>query len=277
MAKQCEDCGRRNFDSAVTCVECGSLFPDMVGRLDPDEAGELADDQSNELGPGSVLDASDAPRLQTEATTRSAARSTAPDLAFVRCADCKHVMEIGPQRCKRCGSRRLEQLVMSGASAATRPWAVRQHFRRGRDFATEAEFPTIGLAEVLALAGTAVLKLLVEIPLGVAILLSAEGPGGVGPTTFQWRYPLGSVLLLSATTGAVGAYGLFYLERFGPIVLSTSFALDSILVLWLVIFMLMGEYGFWPGTGPYFFLFLVCVVLSIWVGTFARGNKLGSG
>lgn len=276
MAKQCEDCGRKNFDSAVTCVECGSLFPDMVGRLVADNDDEFDGDQPDEMSASSVLEASDVPNLQTRPTAQSAARATTGDLKFVRCGDCKHVMEVGPSRCNRCGSRRLEPLAASDASTAKRPWAVRQHFRRGRDIATEEEFPTIGLGEVLALAGTAVLKLLVEIPLGVAILLSAEGPGGVGPTTFQWRFPLGILLLSSATTGAVGAYGLFYLERFGPIALSIAYGLDSLLVLWLVIFMLLGEYDFWPGTGPYFVLFLCCVILSIWVGSFARGNKLGS-
>jgi hypothetical protein len=276
MAKQCEDCGRKNFDSAVTCVECGSLFPDMVGRLVPVEADEIDEEQASHLDESAILEASEAASLQTEPPTKSSARTAGPELAFVRCADCKHVMEIGPTRCKQCGSRRLEPLATSSAQGGSRSWAMRRHFRRGRDFATEAEFPTIGLGEVLGLAGSAFVKLLVEIPLGVAILVSAEGPGGVGPITYLWRYPLGILLLTSATAGAVGAYGLFYLEKFGPILMSISFGLDSLLVLWLVVFMLLGEYGFWPGTGPYFFLFLICIALSVWVGGFARGNKLGS-
>jgi hypothetical protein len=271
MAKQCDDCGRRNFDSAVTCVECGSLFPEMVGRLvedEPEGLFGLGEGFEEDVSPG---DGNLAP-AQSAATATARAPST---LEFTRCGDCKLVMEAGPSRCKRCGSRRLEALASTGP-AALRAWAARQHIRRGRDRSPDTEFPTVGLGEVLGLATAAVVKLFVEIPLGVAILLSAMGPGGVTATTYAWRYPLGIVLLASATSGAVGAYGLFYLERFGPILLSISFALDALLVFWLVVHMLFGLYDFWPGTGPYFLLFLVCSILSVAVGRLATGHRLGS-
>jgi hypothetical protein len=270
MAKQCEDCGRTNFDSAVTCAECGSLFLDMVGRLAPEEPlrDSAIEPPELELAAPILLEAPDTQSVRAELGVGA---QVAPPAAFVRCADCNLVMENGPSRCKRCGSRRLDP-VSGGAS-----WSARQHARRGRGSPIEGEFPSIGLGEVVAFACASGLKLLIEIPLAVAILLSSVGPGGVGPTTYAWRYPLGVCLLASASTGAVGAYGLFYLERFGPICLSISFALDALLLFWLVAYMMRGEYFFWPGTGPYFFVALVCVVVATFAGRLATGNRLGSG
>jgi hypothetical protein len=272
MTKQCEDCGRRNFDSAVTCVECGSLFPDMVGRLVDDDL-EPQDDPPT-LGIGGEP-APEASLAHAAGTSHATAAAAAPGIVMVRCGDCKLVMESGPLRCKRCGSRKLDEIDGDSPTGAVRGWASRRNLRFGRESSVDGEFPTIGLAEVLALGGVAILKLLLEIPLGVAILLSALGPGGVGPTTYAWRYPLGALLLGSATAGAVGAYGLFYLERFGPILLCVSFAFDALLVAWLVVQMMVGELAFWPGAGPYFVLFLLCVILSYLVGRLAAGNRLG--
>jgi len=271
MAKQCEDCGRSNFDSAVRCAECGSLFLDMIGMLEPDESG-----RDTEVEPSALPGLAD---TSVETGEKGAAQLEAPALGvateskYVRCGDCKFEMDAGPLRCQRCGSRRLETI---GRLKGARTALNKRPFRRVGAASIDGEFPSIGLGEVLAFAILAGVKLLFEIPLGVAILFSAVGPGGVSPTTFLWRYPLGIVLITSAAAGAVGSYGLFYLERFGPILLCISFALAAVLLTWVVVNMLQGVYLFWPGTGPYFFLLLVCAVISILAGRLASGNRLGS-
>jgi hypothetical protein len=185
-------------------------------------------------------------------------------------------MEGERSRCNRCGSRKLTPVSVADGQAATKSWAARQRQRMLRHRTAEAEFPTIGMGEVLSFAGIATLKMLIEIPLGVSLLLSAAGPGGVTATTFAWRYPLGLALIVSAASGLLGAYGLFYLERFGPILLSISFCLDALLLSWLVVHLTIGQVYVWPGEGPYFFLLVVSAVLSAASGRLATGNHLGS-
>jgi ribosomal protein L40E len=244
--KACPDCGANNEATAVTCVECGSLFADQVGV----DVGKR-----KPVDPPPMLTIPGEPAATTE--TRGS--------TVLVCRACGAVNSPTHVRCTVCGS---DQLAAKSASSVTvtkggRRKRLSAWDRRPRKGIVDGEFPDVSAALIFTFFGIGVLKLLLCTALGIQIVMGQAGPKGLHPDTFAWKWALGPTLLVDAFVAAVGAIGLFYLRKYGAAMMSISLLLDVLLMAWLVAFNTWGTLNLWPGSGPYFFLGCVCFVCSI--------------
>jgi hypothetical protein len=218
MVKKCTDCGTENPASAVTCVECGSLFHAMIGGM-RDESVD---------SPRRLLARDDAGTADGGSTAATAAHSHLPN--------------------------------------ASKPLP-------GGDV-LDAALPDVPYQLVLLFVALGVMKVMIEIPLGVSIASAEQGKAGLSPITFAWQYLLGFGLLAAAVLAGLGAYSLYYLQNLGAAFLSASLVLDVLLLVWLIVYRQADGNSVWPGSGPYGALALVCGASSLFLGQLAFRRRL---
>ena len=255
--KTCADCDTQCPDTAVTCSECGSLFPEMIGAgvVEPDDA------RAEPAVTSKIVDA------------RSPETASANSVNV--CRECGAVGDVTQRRCARCGSASLA-LRLKTEVAAGGP-------RKGKRLSAWARRPQVGVLDrdtpdvtkefaltFLALAG---FKLLVLSYIGGMLVFGRTGPAGLQPATFEWRFALAPVAFLNGFLAAVGAFWLYRASRVGALMLGTSFGLDVLLLAWLVGFNMANRLVIWPSAGPYITLALFCAYCAFEVfGKALRGN-----
>jgi hypothetical protein len=146
--------------------------------------------------------------------------------------------------------------------------------RTRADAASEEQIPDVPYQLVLTFVALAALKVLIEIPLGVSIVVAQPVGSGLSPLTYAWRVPLGLGLLASALLAGLGGYATYYLQNLGAALLSASFAIDALLLVWLLVALQSGRLVVWPGVGPYLLLFILCVLASVYLGVAAVRRRL---
>lgn len=246
--KHCDDCGASSPDTAVTCAECGSLFPDQIGI--------------DLRGPSKVSDFDD-----LALTSFAPSPSPSPESKAVSvCRVCGAKGLATQRRCVVCGSDQVAIQLASSARQIGRRKFLSAWDRRPRVGVLDAGVPDISPPYAYTFFSIGVFKLLLETWLAASLVMGDIGPEGLQYATYLWRYPLAGVLTLDAFLAAYGGYALIGAKRYGAALLSVSFALDALLVIWLVICIHFGYLVLWPESGPYLFLIFVCLACMVDTG-----------
>jgi ribosomal protein L40E len=262
--KECPDCGAANAPEAVTCSECGSLFADQIGvearRL---ITSEDFSDLSEMFGADTALP----PSAAEPAPEPDAARA-----AVSVCRSCGALGVASQTRCASCGSKSIALQLAPTAPARTGRF-LSAWDRRPKVGVLDADAPELSKSEASVYLALGALKLVVETYLAGVLVFGRIGPYGLQYATYVWRYPLGVTLFVDAFLSGFGAWALFNARRYGATLLSTAFALDVVLLGWLVFHIATERIVVWPASGPYVFVALVCLYCAADAANKAlRGN-----
>jgi ribosomal protein L40E len=260
--KTCEDCGTKCADRAVTCSECGSLFPEMIGvaPAEPDEYAADPDVSDPALEP--VALAADEPQPQPT-----------PNSVNV-CRACGAINDALQRRCSACGSNQLSLKMRDEPGVtARRGRRLTAWSRRPRVGVLDANAPDMTMDFALTFLALGAVKMLMLAYLGGMLAFGRTGPNGLQLLTYNWRFVLAPVAFTDGFFAGAGAFGLYRTRKVGAWLLAFSFALDVLLLGWLVVVSYTDRLVVWPGPGPYVALAFFCIFCAAEVVSKAvRGN-----